>query len=58
MNIALQDLLTTDTGLLSLAVIVFIIGMGGYLAYYVRKHIADEEAAQAKVRAQKRGPNA
>lgn len=44
MNVALQDLFTTDIGLLSLATIAFIVGMGGYLAWYVRKHVADDEA--------------
>lgn len=45
MNILLTDLFTTDIGLLSLAVIVFIIGMAIYLFRYVREHVRlDTEA--------------
>ena len=47
MNVLLTDLFTTDIGLLSLAVIVFIIGMAIYLFCYVREHVRlDTEAHQ------------
>jgi len=51
MNIALQDLFTTDIGLLSLGTITFIIGMGTYISLYVRRHIKQDEAAHAALEA-------
>lgn len=43
---ALKDLFTSDVGLLSLGVIVFTLGMGGYYLRYFLKHIAQDSAAQ------------
>jgi len=44
---ALRNLLTTDYGLLSLFVIVFTIGMGGWLYSFVKRKMA-EDAANAE----------
>jgi hypothetical protein len=44
---ALQNLLTTDYGLLSLFVIVFVIGMGGWLYAFAKRKMA-EDAANAE----------
>jgi hypothetical protein len=41
---ALNELLTTDAGLMSLALITFIIGMGGFIGWYVRKHVREDTA--------------
>ncbi|GAA5184344.1 hypothetical protein GCM10025771_38190 [Niveibacterium umoris] len=40
---ALEILFGTDIGLLSLFTIVFVLGMGGYLWHFARKHMQDEE---------------
>jgi hypothetical protein len=48
MNIAMQDLFTTDIGILSLVTIGVVVGIAAYLAYYVHKHIAEDEAAHAR----------
>jgi hypothetical protein len=50
---ALQDFLTTDYGLMSLAVIVFMLGMGVFFARYFMKHMREDEIA-AKAAASKR----
>ncbi|QNM95411.1 DUF3149 domain-containing protein [Chitinimonas koreensis] len=47
MNVPLQDLLTTDIGILSLLTIGFIVGMASYIGWYVRKHVLAEEARMA-----------
>jgi hypothetical protein len=41
---AWRALLTTDAGLLSLGVILFMLGMGGFLFWKFRRLMADEEA--------------
>ncbi|WP_374512893.1 DUF3149 domain-containing protein [Niveibacterium sp.] len=41
---AMEILFGSDIGLLSLFTIVFILGMGGYLWHFARKHMKDEEA--------------
>ncbi|WP_374346928.1 DUF3149 domain-containing protein [Chitinimonas sp.] len=46
MNIAVQDLFTTDIGLLSLVTIGVVIGIASYMVVFVRRHIAEDEAAQ------------
>jgi putative copper export protein len=44
---ALTDFLTTDYGLMSLAVIAFMLGMGVFYARYILRHMReDTEAAQ------------
>jgi hypothetical protein len=40
----LITLFSTDYGLMSLATIVFILGMGAYIARYAIKHMHEEEA--------------
>ena len=50
---ALQDFLTTDYGLMSLAVIAFTLGMGVFFARYFMKHMREDEIA-AKAAASKR----
>ena len=42
---AWKDFLTTDYGLMSLAVIVFMLGMGVFFTRYFLKHMRDDEAA-------------
>jgi putative copper export protein len=42
---ALKDFLTTDYGLMSLAVIVFMLGMGVFFTRYFLKHMREDEAA-------------
>lgn len=44
---ALTELFTTDVGLLSLAVIVITLGMGGYYLRYFLKHVADDTKNQS-----------
>ena len=41
---AWRALLTTDAGLLSLGVILFMLSMGGFLFWKFRRLMADEEA--------------
>jgi hypothetical protein len=46
---ALKELFTTDVGLLSIGVIVFMLGMGGfYLRYFIQHMHADEAAEKAR----------
>lgn len=46
---ALQDFLSTDDGLMSLAVIAVMLGMGVFYARYFARHIqADTEAARRR----------
>jgi cbb3-type cytochrome oxidase subunit 3 len=40
---AWKELFSTDIGLLSLFTIAFMIVMVGYLYYYARRHIAEDE---------------
>ncbi|OYY61225.1 MAG: DUF3149 domain-containing protein [Burkholderiales bacterium 28-67-8] len=42
---ALKDLFTSDVGLMSLAVIALVLGIGVYLIRYALKHMRDEEAS-------------
>lgn len=44
---ALSELFTTDVGLLSVAVIAFMLGMGGFYLRYFLKHMHDDEARAA-----------
>jgi uncharacterized membrane-anchored protein len=41
---ALTELFTTDVGLLSVAVLAFMLGMGGYYLYYFIKHVREDSA--------------
>jgi len=43
---ALQDFLSTDYGLMSLAVIVFMLGMGAFYVRYFIQHMHQDEAAE------------
>ena len=43
---ALAELFSTDVGLLSIAVIVFMLGMGAFYLRYVLRHLAEDEARQ------------
>ena len=53
---ALIDFVTTDYGLMSLAAIVFMIGMGVFFTRFFIKHMeADEAAQRAAQRAAKTG---
>ena len=46
---ALQDFLSTDYGLMSLAVITITLGMGAFFARYFAQHIkADTDAARRR----------
>jgi len=40
---ALQELFTTDIGLLSVFTIGFILVMGGYIVRFVKRHMAEDE---------------
>lgn len=42
---ALQELFTTDIGLLSLFTISFIIVMGAFIFRFVKRHMDDDERA-------------
>jgi Na+-transporting methylmalonyl-CoA/oxaloacetate decarboxylase gamma subunit len=45
---ALKDFVSTDYGLMSLGVIVFMLGMGAFFVRFFLKHMeADEAAARA-----------
>jgi hypothetical protein len=41
---AMKDLFTSDVGLMSLASILFMIGMGGFYLRYFLKHMHEDEA--------------
>ena len=43
---ALELLFSSDVGLMSLAVIAFTLGMGGFYLRYFLKHVKDDSAAQ------------
>ena len=47
---AFSDFITTDYGLMSAAVILFMLGMGGFYVRYFLKHMHEDEAAQANRR--------
>jgi hypothetical protein len=53
--VALRELFTTDIGLLSLFVIVFIIGMAFWLSRFFRARMLEDEAA-ARVASAKAAP--
>lgn len=42
---ALKDLFTSDAGLMSMAVIAFMLGMGAFFIRYSLKHMRDDEAS-------------
>ncbi len=41
-----KDLLSSDSGLLSLAVLVFMFGMGGFYVRYFLRHMREDEMRQ------------
>ena len=41
---ALTELFTTDVGLLSVAVLAFMLGMGGFYLRYFIKHVREDSA--------------
>ena len=45
---ALRELFTTDIGLLSLAVLIVLIGIGGYMYRWFQARIREELAEQAR----------
>ncbi|SDD55156.1 DUF3149 domain-containing protein [Aquimonas voraii] len=47
---AWRALLTTDAGLLSLGVIVFMLAMGGFMFWRFRRFITEEEAKAGRSR--------
>lgn len=44
----LNELMTTDVGLMSAAGILFMLGMGAYFLRYFIKHMHEDEARAAK----------
>lgn len=48
---ALKDFVTTDYGLMSLAGIVFMIGMGVFFVRYFIRHMREDEAAARQAQA-------
>lgn len=44
----LQELFTTDVGLMSLGGIVFMLGMGVFFLRYFQRHIREDAAAAAR----------
>ena len=44
--VALKELFTTDIGLLSLFVILFIVGMGLWMSWYFAARMREDEAAE------------
>mgnify|MGYP000907428422 CR=1 FL=1 len=47
---ALKDLFTSDVGIMSLAVIVFMLGMGVFFLRYFLRHMRDDAAAANRPR--------
>lgn len=45
---ALQDLLTSDVGLMSLFTIVFMLGGGAFFIRYLLRHMREDAAAAAE----------
>lgn len=50
---ALQDFFSTDYGLLSAAVIAFMLGMGVFYVRYFVRHMQEDEARERAARAGK-----
>ena len=48
MNSAMKELLSSDVGLMSLAVIIGVIVIGGFLYRFVTARMAEDEAASRK----------
>ncbi|MBX9715533.1 MAG: DUF3149 domain-containing protein [Burkholderiaceae bacterium] len=42
---ALKDLFTSTAGMMSMAVIAFMLGMGAFFIRYTLKHVREDEAA-------------
>ncbi|MBB5019762.1 hypothetical protein HNQ59_003070 [Chitinivorax tropicus] len=40
-----KELFSSEFGIMSAIVIAVVIGMGGYIGWFVRKHVKEEEAA-------------
>lgn len=51
---ALQDLLTSDVGLMSLFTIVFMLGGGVFFVRYMLRHMREDAAAAAAARSPRR----
>lgn len=51
---ALRDLFTSDVGLMSLAGLTFMVGMGVFYLRFFLRHMQQEEAAQAAQAAQRK----
>ena len=47
---AFSDFITTDYGLMSAAVILFMLGMGGFYVRYFLKHMHEDEARERPAR--------
>ena len=47
---AFSDFITTDYGLMSAAVILFMLGMGGFYVRYFLKHMHEDEARERAAR--------
>jgi hypothetical protein len=47
---ALKELFTTDVGLLSIGVIVFMLGMGGFYLRFFLQHMRQDEERQRSMR--------
>ncbi len=45
---ALRDFLSTDYGLMSAAVIAFMLGMAAFFVRYISRHIKEDAAAAAR----------
>jgi hypothetical protein len=45
---ALKELFTTDVGLLSVAVLAFMLGMGGFYLRYFLHHMKEDEARNGR----------
>ena len=52
---ALTDFLTTDYGLMSLAVILVVFVIGGYIGWYVNKHIKEDTEHHDRLLQEARG---
>ena len=50
------DFFTTDYGLMSLAVIAFMIAMGGYIAWFVAKHVEEDTQAHDRLMGKRSSP--
>ena len=54
---AIVDLFSTDYGLMSLAVILFVFVIAGYMKRFISRKIAESEREQARLAAQSRRPS-